>query len=416
MTDTWFRGEAIDVAPATPGSTPPHDLGDGMYLTDSEASAHAYAELRTTNPNNRRVFSVQVDRSAMRVLDLTTDARWQQHVKPVEPILKTGTANENYGRTFENFVRVNKIDLSQYDAVIGHDYVRGGKQMCILHKGGTPSRLSLKIRGMFRLLSPVTTRVRSWMPRINLNTRAVRLSGLRGGMRTAGGIVVGLGIEIGLALLQYWMTKRMIEDKIKDGLKDLEPIVDAKIEKLKPDIAKLQLKLDKGEKVYANVTVQIHYIKKSLGGGKPSYIDPEVWLADVNITTRNITADRSFEKEYPITQKLLGGGESTRMYNRKVDEHTHSFEVEVFTQKELEHFADLSTEYLTAKRKMLMPPYNEKLVRDAHKLRMQIVHTFGSDVWFLDHSYDDYADTADSAAPSEADDDEPAVQKTSMRL
>ena len=415
MTDIWYRGEAIDVAPATPGSTPPHDLGDGMYLTDSEASAHAYAELRTTNPANRRVFSVQVDRAGLRVLDLTTDARWQQHVQPVEPILKTGTANENYGRTFESFVRVNKIDLNQYDAIIGHDYVRGGKQMCILHRGGAPSRLSLKIRGMFRLLSPVAARVRSWMPRINVNARSLRLSGLRGGLRTAGGIAVTIGIEIALALLQYWMTKRMIEDKIKEGLKDLEPLLNQKLEKLKPDIAKLQLRLDKGEKVYANVTVQVHYIKKSLGGGKPSYIDPEVWLADVGISTRNISVDRSFEKEYPITQHFLNGSESTRMYNRKVDERTQSFEVEVFTQKELEHFEELSTEYLTAKRKMLMPPYNEKLVREAHKLRMQIVHTFGADIWFLDHSYDDYADPA-SATPEGDDEEEEPMQKTSMRL
>jgi hypothetical protein len=177
MPEIWYRGEAIGDVPASPGSTAPHDLGDGMYLTDSQRLAKAYAELRTTDPTKQRVYSVSIDRSSLRVLDLTKDLRWQQHVKPVEPILKTGNANEMYGRTFENFVRnpAYKIDLNNYNAVIGHDYVRGGKQICILYKNGKPTRLHVSVRRTFQPLTPSTTRVRSWAPHIKIRESGVRI-------------------------------------------------------------------------------------------------------------------------------------------------------------------------------------------------------------------------------------------------
>jgi len=42
----WYRGEAIGVEPAEPGTTDLNDLGDGMYLTDDPEVAKDYAELR----------------------------------------------------------------------------------------------------------------------------------------------------------------------------------------------------------------------------------------------------------------------------------------------------------------------------------------------------------------------------------
>jgi hypothetical protein len=42
----WYRGEAIGVEPAKPGTTDLNDLGDGMYLTDDPEVAKDYAELR----------------------------------------------------------------------------------------------------------------------------------------------------------------------------------------------------------------------------------------------------------------------------------------------------------------------------------------------------------------------------------
>src|SRR6267154_18089 len=97
--ETWYRGEGVGVRRTTPGSTAPHDVGDGYYLTDSGPAARAYAALRAPNPADQRIFSVSISRSSLRILDLTNNPAWQRHVKPVEAYIKQ--SNENYGRTFE---------------------------------------------------------------------------------------------------------------------------------------------------------------------------------------------------------------------------------------------------------------------------------------------------------------------------
>ena len=43
-----------------------------------------------------------------------------------------------------------KMADEDFDAVVGPEYVRGGKQLCILNKGGFPTRLSARIRALFR--------------------------------------------------------------------------------------------------------------------------------------------------------------------------------------------------------------------------------------------------------------------------
>ncbi len=172
------------------------------------------------------------------------------------------------------------------------------------------------------------------------------------------------------------MTKRMIRDKIKKGLKEIEPKISDKLEKLKPDIAKLQLLLDKGEKAFANVTTEVHYHKMSLGPGKASYIDPEVRLKDINITTRDINLERSFEH-------------SEDRFRYSVDQNIQSIEVGVYSDDELELFRALSSEYQSYKRKLLMDPFNPVLIEETRRLREKIVETFEVDVWFLkaDHPF-----------------------------
>lgn len=371
--EVWYRGEVIGVTPSTPGSTPPHDLGDGMYLTDSEESAKEYAELRLKekglkDPSKRRVFSVKINRSSLRILDLTTDLRWQEHIKPVEPILRTGTANENYGRTFKNFVRIYKIDLNQYDAVIGYDYVRGGLQICILYKNGKPTRIHTAIRKMFKLIDPIAVRVQSSIPRINIRSKPVKkVVGV-----TAKGIPIlsGLAIDIFLGLIETWLTKKTIEKNIRNELDNLKPKITEEVDKIKTTIAKQQLLLDKGGNLFANITIEIHWIKKSLGPGKPSYIDPDVRFKDINVTNHNIKAERAYEHDERGCQK--------------VDQYIESFEVGIFTSQELELFRDLQDEYLYYKRKLRMDPANLVLIEETRRLRQMILSIFEVDVWLLD--------------------------------
>ncbi len=155
--ETWFRGDIENAVRPGPGSNL-HDLGDGLYLTDNKQVAETYASTRASEGARRgtggvaRVRSVTFERASLgRVLDLTTDSRWLEYVrKPIagmtpEQMIKR--ANENYSRFFGQFVSSNKIDLSKYDAIIGPEYVRGGKQICI--------RNPAKIAEIERLLAPI---------------------------------------------------------------------------------------------------------------------------------------------------------------------------------------------------------------------------------------------------------------------
>jgi hypothetical protein len=54
--------------------------------------------------------------------------------------------NELYGQFFKEFQQAHNIDVKDFDAVVGPEYVRGGKQLCILNKNGFPTRLSARIR------------------------------------------------------------------------------------------------------------------------------------------------------------------------------------------------------------------------------------------------------------------------------
>ena len=160
--ETWYRGEGIGVTPSGPGKNL-HDLGDGLYLIDKEEVALQYAKTRAPGDQSWQVLEVTVERQSLgNVLDLTMDPRWQKFM--TEPMFP-GTNNphlnksrldhlrikyELYGQFFDEFKLANKIDIKTYDAVVGPEYVRGGKQLCILHKNGLPGRLSIRIRSLFR--------------------------------------------------------------------------------------------------------------------------------------------------------------------------------------------------------------------------------------------------------------------------
>ena len=136
--ETWYRGEAVGVGPAAPRAHI-HDFGEGLYLTDSPTVAGEYAATRAGDkPSTARRLSVTLEPARLgRVLDLTKDVRWQSFLKsrptPVSPTNEAliRLANENYGRLFEEFARANNIHLTDYDAIKGPEFVRGGSQICI---------------------------------------------------------------------------------------------------------------------------------------------------------------------------------------------------------------------------------------------------------------------------------------------
>lgn len=403
MPGKWYRGEAAGVGPGKPGGLL-HDFGDGLYLTDREPVASLYAETRALEPGSTgtRVYEVRLGPSDLgTVLDLTADPRWANFMaRPIAP--GTGHANleqsrlewvklknELYHQYFEEFLLENKINIDLYDSVIGPEYVRGGKQLCIRFRGGAPSSRSLAVRkmlrprlaaGEFEFTSPA-----EWTPRINVSLRSVRVRpGLRSAASTAGEVAITLGIAIGLALLEYWMTKRAIEQKFQEGMKAVGPKIVQRIQAAAPDIARLQLKMEQGEKVYANAVVQVIWNEYSAPRGGGTYTEPEVLLADLYVATRRVERDRSFEAKINVAPRDTWNRDShALMASRKIDEYTRPYEVAVYSDEELDEFRTLTAAYLEAKRHARMDPYDDLSSEAVRELRDQIAFTYGPDVWAL---------------------------------
>jgi hypothetical protein len=292
--EIWYRGEAVGVVQEA-GKTNPHDFADGMYLADTVEVATQYAEARSNDRDARRVWSVPIDTQGMKVLDLTADPRWQKFLRP-DPRLPDGEvlikqANENYGRMFQNFVKKESIDLSQYDIVIGKEYVRGGRQLCILQKNNRMSPLAARIRGAFR---PVLTRSSTQPTQIRTRT-----GGIGAGLKIIGGAALMIGAQI---LIDYIWAK-LLGKMLEDEMKKLEPVIDKSLKGRTEEIAEL---LANGKNAFAivDITITEGGMRSMEGGGFP--LPPKVEF--VGLTT----GDTAVNKEGPPATEYFFGGNLTK--------------------------------------------------------------------------------------------------------
>lgn len=357
MGETWYRGEGIGVAPATPGSTPDHDLGDGMYLTDKVESATEYAKLRAPDARSQRVWSADINRQSLRVLDLTSDSRWRASLPMLEPLIKS--ANENYGRIFKGFIQQNKINLSDFDAVVGLDYVRGGRQMVILFRGGKPSDLHLSIRKSFQ---PVSTAANASPASFAIKPRIPGTFGI--GVRAIGTGLVMLGLEY----LGAWLMGKVEGPMIESQMRALEPKILEAIKKRSAAVAKIQAK---GSKAYAWVTVEISRRQVASGGYGyvPSYGVLKLFhveIGDVVVKTENKFDDSD-----------IGGPETITRY-------TYSFEVRL-SDDEMKLFNALMAEHAHYELLTQQFPGNAVMRAELDKVRERISQTLGAsasrDLW-----------------------------------
>lgn len=349
MSETWYRGEGVGVKPTTPGSTSDHDLADGMYLADTKDSATKYAQLRASDPKAQRVFSVVISRASLRVLDLTTDPRWQKDLKIVEPYIRQ--ANENYGRVFKDFVKHNKIDLNQFDAVVGVDYLRGGRQMVILSRNGQPTLLHVTIRNAFKLLGTALTGLPA-------------SSAIKGGMRGMIGhglqFVGGAAAMLGLSLLGNWLRAKVEASLIEKQMKDLEPKIAAGIAERFGAIAALQAE---GNRAFAIVTVQSSRREVQSGGYGTIDTFAVLTLFFVDIGPKQVTTKNT------DTHFHLGNTETVTRY-------TYSFEV-TLSFDEMLIFKVLMIEYKFYENLLKHAPNNIVYSAELARVRQRIIEAFG---------------------------------------
>lgn len=266
MGDLWYRGEAVGVPQAAAG-TVSNDIGDGMYLTDQLQVAEQYARERTSNPADQRVYLSQGGQSGLKVLDLTKDPRWRKTMsmplpgqpgETLETMLKRQPSSQQYKNIFEGFLKSNKIDLKNFDAVIGDEYRSGGRQMCILYKNGQSSPVQIRLRGQF-------VRVGSPLPTTATPTGTLRFRGKIGpGMRT-GATAIG---SAGVMLLMGWLLGKVIEKQQEASLarqmEEIRPAIEAAIKRDKEFALKL---LADGKSAFATVRIMVKHQQHYDPGG-----------------------------------------------------------------------------------------------------------------------------------------------------
>ncbi|HYP15047.1 MAG TPA: hypothetical protein VEQ63_14055 [Bryobacteraceae bacterium] len=263
--ETWYRGEGVNVAPARPEGSR-HDLKDGVYFADTEKVASIYATERAPSLADRRVYKVSVDRGSMRVLDLTAHPGWQKLMQTrfssgetPEMMLKRQPAAEEYEKWFNSFLKINKVDLDRYDAVIGPEFRNGGKQMCILHKSGQPSSIAGRLRGLF---VPVNIGPVPATPPGRLRWGGKIGSGLRGVGGSVGGAIAMLGLQYLAGLLIERSRKLRLDDEMKRLGPDIDKAIRARVTEVANVVAA-------GKRAYANITVI--RIERTLSAGVGGY-------------------------------------------------------------------------------------------------------------------------------------------------
>lgn len=310
--ETWFRGEGIGVPPGKPGGSL-HDFGDGMYLTDRSDVAEVYAARRATSPDGKQVFTVTLNRASLgRVLDLSSDPRWHQFMTDrSEPAFRKQSRldflkikQELYGQFFNEFVRRYKIEPESHDAVIGPEYNLGGRQLCILHKNGLPSKLQVRVRALFRLASPggkptvggetVPLRTSAGPPPVRLPTSGPLVGRFRAGLRISVRVGVAVGVTVLLQLVADWIWEYIDKLHLEKALDKLQPVID---EKLAAYTQKSLALTSVGRVPYANIVLKVE-IFSGTPAGVSVRTPPVVSLTDVSVTHTKLEGAGAPKSQY----------------------------------------------------------------------------------------------------------------------
>jgi hypothetical protein len=141
--ELWFRGGSTNAGAISHGQVI-HDLGDGIYFSNRTDIAERYAAMRESGSGGQKIFTFIWVRPGElgRVLDLRTDPRWQAYNAEnitslglsVDKVLRSGEPYFNY---FSSFLNHHKINIREYNAVIGPEALRGGWQLAILKHNST---------------------------------------------------------------------------------------------------------------------------------------------------------------------------------------------------------------------------------------------------------------------------------------
>jgi len=274
----WYRAEAKNYSAAKPQGHV-HDFADGLYLSDSEETVkNRYAPMRAESgkANDSVIKRVNFDIHKMgRVLDLRNNAQWSKFLDSkmsgamtYRQFLMGNVSSEQYNGVFKLFLWQHKLDLKNYDAVIGPDFISakraGGKiqgaipnQLCILFNEGRGVRLEQRIREMLKVAPPKVTRGGVKIMTIgDVSKKMGRRKFVSSGRLSSRGKGI-LGALLAM-IAESWIMGKLSQSQNEKRIKQLEPEIEKRIMAQILDAAAIQAA---GSEPFANVALKITQIE-----------------------------------------------------------------------------------------------------------------------------------------------------------
>jgi hypothetical protein len=182
---------------------------------------------------------------------------------------------ELYGQFFKEFQQAHNIDIKDFDAVVGPEYVRGGKQLCILNKNGFPTRVSARIRALFR-------------PRVAQGGFTVKpLSS--NWPRAIGGALVSVGISILIAYVTQKIMNRINDSIIRQAMESFRPELEKFAAEMRLNVVD---RLANGEGAFVSAYIEVAFPMMP----NPDYLDPSfivglplVHIAELTVTPKDLS-------------------------------------------------------------------------------------------------------------------------------
>lgn len=331
-----------------------------------------YAQRRAPNVGDQRVWMVQIERTTLgTVLDLTKDSRWDRFMNaPLGKGLQNRLyylkiKHELYDQFFREFLTANKINMRTYDAVVGPEYNLGGNQLCILHKNGLTSKLSLRVRALFR---PITSVVRGATMSGGKLVVNVRLIGAGSAkirfLKGVGGFVASVGIGILISYIFGKLIQNQYEKILQKQLEAMDPDIQASIYTQR---RKVFMILANGHKPYVIVHIRVEYFMsmdpdtgwdQSAPGAKLLWIDIKDYKEEKHPpeTVYYSMGQRLHTTTHTVASEVTIPQEDVKRYSEAMEE------LEWYdTALRDHHLIDSDVERLTSEKKTL-----EETVRQAY--------------------------------------------------
>jgi predicted nucleic acid-binding protein len=186
-------------------------------------------------------------------------------------------------------------------------------------------------------------------------------------------------IVSGIAALAWWLQNKFNKSQAEEQQKRIENEIRAEIAKKTATIKWLQLNGNKGDKVFANVDMEM--LTGVASDGQISLPRPTLlFLKKVDISNREINTNPTTSSAWGFKMELAAAASGNSLDKTT---YTFSFEVEAFSEDDLEIFRDLADEYLATKRQSQLDARNQELQERLRTIREEVVTSFGDDVWFL---------------------------------